>query len=89
MPVEAFIDNELEPVACESRSGGNDCPNLPKWILVTISAPGFAVVCDEHRAGFDRLQQGRDYTVEPYTLERAKDLQKFVRDHYAKKGHQA
>jgi hypothetical protein len=82
MRVEEFIDNDVDPTSCESKWGDLPCVNAPAWLLITISRPGFALMCEEHRAGFEGSVQGHDYTVEPYTLERAKELQRFVSDHY-------
>lgn len=69
------LDNSTEPTACETSWGNLKCPNAPAFLIITISNPGFAIMCEPHKEGFDRFQRGHDYRVEPYTLNRAKELQ--------------
>ena len=70
-----FIDNSVDPISCEALWGENKCPNAPEFLIIVKSKPGFAVMCGPHRVGFDNWQGGHDYTVEPYTFRRAKELQ--------------
>lgn len=73
-----FIDNTPEPDKCESHWGSNECPNAPAFLIVVISRPGFAIMCEPHKEGFLQFNKGGDYRVEPYSLERAKELQVLV-----------
>lgn len=73
--VKSHIDNSSEPDKCETLWGRNECPNAPAFLIVTISRPGFAVMCEPHKEGYEKFQRGHDYRVEPYSLERAKELQ--------------
>jgi hypothetical protein len=82
------IDNTFVPDKCESLWGRNPCPNNPKFLVITKHAVGFAVMCRPHKEGFlqtashgNRLLEGdhiADYTVELYTIERARELQELV-----------
>lgn len=73
-----FIDNSPAPDKCESLWGGNECPNAPAFLIVTISRPGFAIMCEPHKDGFLQFNKGGDYRVEPYSIGRAKELQSEV-----------
>lgn len=70
-----FIDNSVEPDKCETLWGRNECPNRPAFLIVTISRSGFAIMCEPHKDGFTNFNRGGDYRVEPYSLERAKEIQ--------------
>lgn len=71
-----FIDNSPEPDKCETLwKPGVPCPNNPEFLIVVISKPGFAIMCEPHKNGFLQFNKSGDYGVEPYSLERAKELQ--------------
>jgi len=53
-------------------------------LIITKRKPGFAIVCGPHRESFERSFASDDYTIEPYTLARAKELQAALGENPAK-----
>lgn len=84
--LNSYIDNPSAPTVCEQRwVDGIQCPDPPSFLVVTKHATGFAVMCKEHKDDFDlsmRLLECNDYIIEPYSLERAVELQQKVREAY-------
>jgi hypothetical protein len=70
-------DREIDE-ACDQqyRRWGQtyNCTQQAAWIVLLEPGPGFAIMCQEHFTRFHETQNGRGYTYEPFTLERAKEV---------------
>ncbi|MBD0370287.1 MAG: hypothetical protein ICV60_05590 [Pyrinomonadaceae bacterium] len=77
-----FTDDSQTPDKCLSLWNGQPCPHPPEFLIVTKSRVGFAVMCLCHKTRYEQFDTGDDYTVEPYSLERALELQQLVKETY-------
>lgn len=71
----ASLDNPVD--SCSCRWGFVKCPNIPEFIVIGVAKKiMFSIMCEPHKIDFEEdygPPEGK-YTVEPYTLERATEL---------------